>query len=173
MGDLRVEAARNGKRGGDTQAGNMQVFTTDFDFETSNAKFNKAALVEESDSDSESDAETNPSNAGDKKDKEKKAKEPAYNPSKSFFDGLTQNSLHARGGGVGGQGRGGGRGGRGRGGYGRSRREEEAQRNLMTFGEAMPAAQPSWSGRRGGRRGGGPGGIGIPGRGGLTNGRTS
>lgn len=173
MGDLRIEAARNGKRADQIQTGNIHVPATDFDFESANAKFDKAALakpLEESESDSESDAETNPSNAGDKREKDKKGKEPAYNPSKSFFDSLTPNSLPARGGG---QGHGGGRGGRGRGGYGRSRREEEAQRNLMTFGETMPLSQPSWSGgRRGGRRGGSAGVLGgYPTRGVATNGR--
>ncbi|GJJ12063.1 hypothetical protein Clacol_006304 [Clathrus columnatus] len=180
MGDLRVEAAaaRGGRRPNEIQAGNIHVPATDFDFVSSNAKFNKVALaqpIEESDSDSDSDAETNPSNAGDnnkdeKKEKEKKAKEPAYNRAKSFFDSLTPNSLPPRGGGAGGQARGAGRGGRGRGGYGRSRREEEAQRNLMTFGETAPPSQsPNWNARRGGRRGGATGGYSTQGI--STNGR--
>jgi len=170
MGDLRVsDPMRNGRRanGEEIQAGNIQVPSTDFDFASSNAKFDKAALAkpveEDSDSDSDADSElTNPEDleAQAKKEKERKekevakAKESAYNPQKSFFDSLTPNSVGApRGGHPGGRG-----GGRGRG-RGRSRREEEAQRNLLTFGEAIPPANANGFSRRGGRRGGGGGGY--------------
>jgi protein LSM14 len=176
MGDLRVaDAPRNGRRGNtshgeEIQAGNINVPAADFDFASSNAKFDKAALAkpesdsDSSDSDSESGSEevkTNPSDSEaegkekDRKEKEKaKGKEMAYNPSKSFFDSLTPNSLGNHK--VGAQmHRGGGGRGRGRG-YGRSRREEEAQRNLMTFGETTPPSYAtSWGGRRGGPRRGG------------------
>lgn len=184
MGDLRVDTPRNGRRGAashtdEIQAGNIHVPAADFDFASSNAKFDKAALTRparEFDSDSESgseDVKTNPSDSeGEKKrekerreeDREKekekektkaRAKDTAYNPSKSFFDSLTPNSLSSRGGAQGYR-SGGGRG-RGRG-YGRSRREEEAQRNMATFGETTPPSShltTGWGGRRGGPRRGG------------------
>ena len=173
MSDLHVSGpARNGRRahGEEIQAGNIQVPATDFDFASSNAKFDKAALAkpvqEESDSDSDTDSDvTNPEDAEaqakkekERKEKEAAKKESAYNPQKSFFDALTPNSVGG-GGPRGGQpGRGGG-GGRGRG-RGRSRREEEAQRNLLTFGEAIPPVNANGFSRRGGRRGGGGGGGG-------------
>ncbi|KAF8575787.1 hypothetical protein K439DRAFT_1655375 [Ramaria rubella] len=180
MGDLRVaDAPRTGRRGhashlDEIQAGNIHVPAADFDFASSNAKFDKAALGKpDSDSDSEDsesgseDVKTNPSDSEAERKKEKdkkekpKGKETAYNPSKSFFDSLTPNSGTIRGGGQ-------ARGGRGRGrGYGRSRREEEAQRNLMTFGEATPPSLASgWGGRRGGPRRGGYASQGV-----VSNGR--
>lgn len=188
MGDLRVtDAPRNGRRsnashGEEIQAGNIQVPAADFDFAGSNAKFDKAALgkpdsdTDSSESDSESGSEgtkTNPSESEverkrekDRKEKEKtKGKEMAYNPSKSFFDSLTSNSLGSNRGGAQVH-RGNGSRGRGRG-YGRSRREEEAQRNLMTFGEAIPPSHATgWGGRRGGSRRGGYASQGV-----VQNGR--
>ncbi|KIJ34678.1 hypothetical protein M422DRAFT_51910 [Sphaerobolus stellatus SS14] len=179
MGDLRVsEAARNGRQGSEIQAGNIQVPAADFDFASSNAKFDKSAMVKpvvaESDSDSDTDSDvTNPEDveAKEKKEREKKEKEEqkgAYNPKRSFFDELTPNTMGGpRGGATGG--RGGSGSGRGRG-RGRSRREEEAQRNLMTFGEATPPPHANgFTGRRGGRRGGGGGGNYNP-HGGVTTG---
>lgn len=158
MGDLRVSGGTRGRRGNEIQAGNIQVPATDFDFQGSNAKFDKMALAKPAaDSDSYSDSDvTNPEDAeakerNDKKEKEK-TKEPAYNPVRSFFDSLTPNS-----GPRGNPARGGGGRGKGR---GRSRREEEAQRNLMTFGEAIPPSSANGLGRRGGRRGSGGGGTG-------------
>lgn len=185
MGDLRVgDGPRSSRRvnGEEIQAGNINVPAADFDFASSNAKFDKAALLkpdsdsDSSESDSESgseDVKTNPSDSdaerkkeNDRKEKEKhKTKETAYNPSKSFFDSLTPNSIgNGKGGGQ--TQRGGGGRGRGRG-YGRSRREEEAQRNLMTFGETTPPSYSSgWAGRRGGPRRGGYASQGV-----VSNGR--
>ncbi|KAF8522201.1 Scd6-like Sm domain-containing protein [Hysterangium stoloniferum] len=175
MGDLRVgDAPRNSRRNvmsnDEIQAGNIQVPAADFDFQSSNAKFDKVAAKPAPPSDSEgSDEDTNPSDAeAVRKEKEKEKKEAAYNPSKSFFDSLTPNSLGPRGGLGGGQAHPRGGAGRGRGrGYGRSRREEEAQRNLITFGEAIPPSHGAgWGGRRGsGRRGS------YPSQTGMTNGR--
>lgn len=107
-----------------------EVPTTDFDFESSNARFDKAALSK-SGVDSEDGENNNNSPEGaaaaDNKDD---AKSPAYNPKSSFFDSLTPGPAPPPRG---------NRGGRGRGGRGpslaRSRREEERQRNVATFGE--------------------------------------
>jgi protein LSM14 len=148
------------------QAGNIQVPAADFDFQSANAKFNKAAAKQSLPSDSEGSEDTNPSDTEAVK-KEKEKKEAAYNPSKSFFDSLTPNSLGPRGGLGGGQSHPRNGTGRGRGrGYGRSRREEEAQRNIMTFGEAIPPSQgTNWGRRGGGRRGS------YPSQSVVTNGR--
>jgi len=159
LGDLRVSnATANGApahrsggrrgRGGQGQDGNIRMPATDFDFETSNAKFDKAALGPS--------PRATPKGEGDGADGEENDKEKediAYNPKKSFFDSLSSGSngpqADARGG------RGGGR----RGG-GRNRREEERERNVATFGEpggvglmGPGAYVGGWGGygRRGGR----------------------
>jgi protein LSM14 len=131
----------------------MTIPLTDFDFASSNAKFNKPASPAGADEDG------------------KDPKEKAYNPQKSFFDTLTPGPPMNSNGRGGGQGRGGdrGRGGRGRGGR---RREEERERNVATFGEpggvglmGPGAYVGGWGGygrrggtggQRGGRRGGPP-----------------
>ncbi|KIY46441.1 hypothetical protein FISHEDRAFT_75631 [Fistulina hepatica ATCC 64428] len=100
---------RSAENASPASAAGINVPTTDFDFQGSNAKFDKVHQVDES---AEDDKEDHPP--------------PAYDPSSSFFDKLS-------GGGGGGSGPG-GRGGRGRG-RGRSRREEERERNVATFGE--------------------------------------
>ncbi|KZT71244.1 hypothetical protein DAEQUDRAFT_724180 [Daedalea quercina L-15889] len=156
LGDLRVSHAtangasipRGGRRGGrgqDAKASDLRVPDTDFDFESSNARFDKSAI---------SPRGTPKSDVGGDEDKSAAMDESAYNPQKSFFDSLSSGSN-----GPGADVRG-GRGGR-RGG-GRNRREEERERNVATFGEPggvglMGPGQyvGGWGGY--GRRGGGRG----------------
>lgn len=161
-------AGRGGRRGRGPrpETEHIKVPTTDFDFQSSNAKFDKGAL-------SPAAKEVlAPSNSGDEGADSEKAKEkekPAYNPSKSFFDSLSSSAATLNGapstGNGGGRGR---RGGPGAGGgnTGRNRREEERERNVATFGEpggvglmGPGAYVGGWGGygRRGGRpRRGGP-----------------
>ncbi|KAG7087783.1 hypothetical protein E1B28_013724 [Marasmius oreades] len=185
LGDLRVSnnvhAIRGGggRRGGNSHVAPkpIHVPNTDFDFQSSNAKFDKHAVggagaksagADGGDNGSDSDGETNPSEEGEENDKGKgKVKEStAYHPQKSFFDELTPGPVELRGGG------GGGRGRRGGGPGARNRREEERERNVATFGEpggvglmGPGAYVGGWGGY--GRRGGGRGGI----RGGRGRGR--
>ncbi|KAL4244816.1 hypothetical protein ABKN59_001470 [Abortiporus biennis] len=187
IGDLRVagngnEAAashhhhrggapgrRGGRHGHDNKAADFRVPTTDFDFQGSNAKFDKAALgpspkpsTPRVDDENVNGNSSDDSGSGEGNNAEKgKDKESAYNPKKSFFDSLSSGSN-----GPSNDGRG-GRGGRGRG-NGRNRREEERERNVATFGEpggiglmGPGAYVGGWGGygRRGGgrgRRGGAP-----------------
>jgi protein LSM14 len=163
LGDLRNSTANadattnannrggGGRRGGsnatrDVKVGDIRVPTTDFDFEGSNALFDKAAVAPPS------SAKTEGSVAEDGEIQEDETK--AYNPGKSFFDSLsssTQAQPPAQ--------RGTGRGGRG---GARNRREEERERNVATFGEpggvglmGPGAYVGGWGGY--GRRGGGRG----------------
>lgn len=191
LGDLRVSSAQNGgarggRRGGHTGGGGRQshqnieqikVPATDFDFESMNARFNKAALAQQQQAvaaATEGAAGAEGGAEGEEKDKVKgdgtpattdKKPEAAYNPQKSFFDSLSSSTATPAAGAAGGSGRGGRRGG---GGGGRNRREEERERNVATFGEpggvglmGPGAYVGGWGGygRRGGRprRGGGPG----------------
>ncbi|KAI0949874.1 hypothetical protein AcV7_008516 [Taiwanofungus camphoratus] len=174
LGDLRVSSitangAPAGRSGGgrrgrhqELKAGDLRVPTTDFDFQSSNARFDKAALGPSprgtpklgSDENGTAEKEEAKDGAGKEKGGEKDtSSESAYNPKKSFFDSLSSGSngpaADTRGG------RGGGR----RGG-GRNRREEERERNVATFGEpggvglmGPGAYVGGWGGY--GRRGGG------------------
>lgn len=164
--------ARGGRRGGnrhDTKTSDLKVPTTDFDFQSANARFDKSALGPNNHATPQS-AEATPDDeddADDSENKEKKEKSSApsaYNPKSSFFDSLSSGSNGPTPEGVRG-----GRGGR-RGGGGRNRREEERERNVATFGEpggiglmGPGAYVGGWGGYgrrgggRGGRRGGGPG----------------
>ncbi|KAF8055854.1 Scd6-like Sm domain-containing protein [Lyophyllum atratum] len=196
LGDLRVSGApvNGGGRGGGRRGGGggrgraadaaqIKVPTTDFDFASSNAKFDKSALTPRMGSGA-GEAKSEAGSAGEdgeEKDKEaakeKEKEAAAYNPQKSFFDSLSSSAqagppsggAGAGGAGIGGGGGGGGGRGRrgGRGGMGRNRREEERERNVATFGEpggvglmGPGAYVGGWGGygRRGGRprRGGGP-----------------
>ncbi|KAI0748460.1 Scd6-like Sm domain-containing protein [Daedaleopsis nitida] len=171
LGDLRVSNAngtngqqRGGRRGGragqgpEMKAVDLRVPAVDFDFESSNARFDKAALAPSPRGTPKIEGESGVEEVeGDEKDT-------AYNPQKSFFDTLSSGS-NAPSSGEG-RGRGGRRGG------GRNRREEERERNFATFGEAGgiglmgPGAYVGgWGGygRRGGRgrRGGGAGSRGT------------
>ncbi|KAH9843148.1 Scd6-like Sm domain-containing protein [Rhodofomes roseus] len=159
LGDLRVSQAtangapiprsggRRGGRGQDYKTGDLRVPATDFDFQGSNARFDKSAISPRGTPKNDGEAEGG-------KAEEKSAEDSAYNPQKSFFDSLSSGSngpqADARGG------RGGRRGG------GRNRREEERERNVATFGEPggvglMGPGQyvGGWGGY--GRRGGGRG----------------
>ncbi|TFK36439.1 Scd6-like Sm domain-containing protein [Crucibulum laeve] len=180
IGDLRVAGTAhhpNTGRGGSARRGRepreqIKVPNTDFDFQTMNAKFDKASLTpagtgkeEEGTSAEEGESTEEKKNAEEKK--------PAYNPQKSFFDSLSSSSgapAPADGAQPTGGYDGGGRGRRGGGGaaLGRNRREEERERNVATFGEpggvglmGPGAYVGGWGGygRRGGRgrRGGGAG----------------
>ncbi|KAG6815569.1 hypothetical protein H0H87_000479 [Tephrocybe sp. NHM501043] len=190
IGDLRVSNGRGGRRGGAATGGrgradvpqqqqqqHIKVPTTDFDFASSNAKFDKAALTPKAlasaksaqGSGSEDDEGEEGQNGEDKEKTKEKEDVTAYNPTKSFFDSLSSNTQApppSNGNGGGFRGRRGGRGG-----VGRNRREEERERNVATFGEpggvgllGPGAYVGGWGGygRRGGgrpRRGGpGPGG---------------
>ncbi|PFH45945.1 hypothetical protein AMATHDRAFT_8442 [Amanita thiersii Skay4041] len=153
IGDLRVSNAANvttatgGGRGGRRGRGQhrgenhqeIKVPNTDFDFESSNAKFDKAALAAASNktavNGSTPSGETKNGEGaaeGDNKPTEEE-KQAAYNPSKSFFDSLSS-STHPSISASLESGRGNGRGRRG-GAGGRNRREEERERNVATFGE--------------------------------------
>jgi protein LSM14 len=146
-----------GRRGGsnatrDVKVGDIRVPTTDFDFEGSNALFDKAAVAPPL------SAKTDGSVTEDGEVQEDDAPR-AYNPGKSFFDSLsssTQAQPPPQ--------RGSGRGGRG---GARNRREEERERNVATFGEpggvgllGPGAYVGGWGGY--GRRGGGRGRRGVP-----------
>jgi len=163
LGDLRNTTANTnattsannrggGRRGGgtasrDIKVGDIRVPATDFDFEGSNARFDKTAVAPPL------SAKTDGSVAEDGEVQEDDTNK-AYNPGKSFFDSLsssTQAQPPAQ--------RGGGRGGRG---GARNRREEERERNVATFGEpggvglmGPGAYVGGWGGY--GRRGGGRG----------------
>ncbi|KAG5735190.1 hypothetical protein E4T56_gene19892 [Termitomyces sp. T112] len=132
LGDLRVSTTRGRGRGGagarpsrHTQQ-QLTVPTTDFDFESMNAKFDKAALGPGADEQPNGvgalAANASPATAD--------TTTSAYDPAKSFFDTLSPVPLPRR---------------RGPGGpvsnptintgAPRSRREEERERNVATFGE--------------------------------------
>ncbi|XP_006457796.1 hypothetical protein AGABI2DRAFT_190210 [Agaricus bisporus var. bisporus H97] len=197
LGDLRVGSAnggaRGGRRGNHTGGGGRQshqqaaeqikVPTTDFDFESMNARFNKVALAQQQQQQqqavaavTEGGADVEEGTEGEIKDGDgtpattDNKPESAYNPQKSFFDSLSSSTATPPIGAPGASGRGGrrGGGGGGGGGGGRNRREEERERNVATFGEpggvglmGPGAYVGGWGGygRRGGRprRGGGPG----------------
>lgn len=90
-------SGRGGRRGGRGGGGGpqhpsarVQIPDTEFDFEAMNAKFDKANLRPdgESESDSESGSDKETSNEADKKDKAAKF----YNPQRSFFDDISSDS---------------------------------------------------------------------------------
>lgn len=168
LGDLRNSTANTttnannrsggGRRGGsnatrDVKVGDIRVPTTDFDFQGSNALFDKAAVAPPPSAKTEGSV----TEEGEVQEDDMRA----YNPGKSFFDSLsssTQAQPPAQ--------RGTGRGGRG---GARNRREEERERNFATFGEAGgvgllgPGAYVGgWGGY--GRRGGGRGRRNPPGQ---------
>lgn len=170
LGDLRSSTSNadatvnannrggGGRRGGsnatrDVKVGDIRVPTTDFDFEGSNALFDKTAAAPPL------SAKTEGSVVEDGEVQEDESR--AYNPGKSFFDSLsssTQAQPPAQ--------RGTGRGGRG---GARHRREEERERNVATFGEpggvglmGPGAYVGGWGGY--GRRGAGRGRRGLQGQ---------
>lgn len=155
-----------GRRGGgpnnnnntrDVKLGDIRVPSTDFDFEGSNARFDKSALAPPPTSAKPAEGTgTTDTEEGEVTEEEVQK---AYNPGKSFFDSLsssTQAPPQAQ--------RGTGRGGRG---GGRNRREEERERNVATFGEpggvglmGPGAYVGGWGGYS--RRGTGRGRRGLP-----------
>jgi len=154
LGDLRTDqqqGGRGGRRNRDIKAGDLRVPTTDFDFQSSNARFDKTSVgpvkqIKEKEKDGDDGAQGEGSEDGEVKEKEEDV---AYNPKLSFFDSLSTSAAGlAQGGGQG--------GGRGRGRGGRSRREEEREKNVATFGEPGgiglmgPGAYVGGYGRRGG-----------------------
>lgn len=165
IGDLRVSngadgphhQGRGGRRGGRPHDNkHIPIPTTDFDFQSSNAKFDKAAIAPRK----TPSAEVEGADAEKDKAKEEDA-DKAYDPKRSFFDSLSSGSNAPTS--TEGRGRGGRRGG------GRNRREEERERNVATFGEpggiglmGPGAYVGGWGGY--GRRGGGRGrrGTGAP-----------
>ena len=163
LGDLRIDqqqGGRGGRRNRDIKAGDLRVPATDFDFQSSNARFNKNSVgpaKQNKEKEKSGDDDTQGEGSEDGEVKEKEDEDAAYNPKKSFFDSLSSSAA--------GPGQGGGQGGgRGRGRGGRSRREEEREKNVATFGEPGgiglmgPGAYVGGYGRRGGggrgRRGG-------------------
>ncbi|KAG6331253.1 hypothetical protein ID866_7838 [Astraeus odoratus] len=155
LGDLRVSngaangrGSRRGQGHGhqDAEVRKLTVPTTEFDFQSANARFDKAALAPKKTKESEDDKRSEGESPGEK---EKDKEEPAYNPAKSFFDNLTSSTQSAPPP---------QRGGR-RGGGARNRREEERERNVATFGEpgGVGLMGPgAYVGGYGGRRGGRP-----------------
>lgn len=173
IGDLRATngpVGRGGRRGhhghGPTVKGSeFKVPATDFDFASSNARFDKSAIApkkgkEGKEGKDASEGEGVSSEGGaDTPSKEEDDKERAYNPQKSFFDSLSSSTQSVPPPSRGGAGR--------RGGGGRNRREEEREKNVATFGEAGgiglmgPGAYVGgWGGY--GRRGGGRPRRGVP-----------
>lgn len=144
------ERGRGRGRGGARNAGQkVEVPATDFDFESSNAKFNKQDLVKEAIAGSplgENVPSTSPS--------EPDVPAPVYNKTKSFFDDISSESKDRAEGA-------GGRPG------GREWRGEEQKKNVETFGQGSVD-----NGYRGGFRGRGRGRGGYRGRGYAGNGPT-
>lgn len=183
MADLYVSdgaapatAPRSGGRSAAIRAGEINIPSSDFDFQKSNARFDKTSFVttpSEADGDSGDEAAKADSSKNQESEKsQEKSTEKAYNPKASFFDSLSSGRAApaprepAQ--------RAPGQGNRGRRG-GPNRREEERQKNVATFGEPGggpglmgPGAYiPGWGGhgRRGQPRGSGR--RGAP-RGGVT-----
>jgi len=190
LGDLRVNGGgpanmthpnRGGRRSHPRGARpndveQITVPATDFDFQSSNAKFEKEARSPVPPKDDSTNGDTsgknnNNSNNSERQQGDKDQVGLAYNRSTSFFDSLSS-SADAPAPGVSGGHNGSGRGRRGGGNMGRNRREEERERNVATFGEpgGVGLLGPGgyvggWGGygRRGGRpRRGGPRGGGHP-----------
>ena len=141
-----------GRGGARNTSAKVEVPATDFDFETSNAKFNKQDLVKEAIAGSPL-GEHPPPGSPD----EAEAPLPGYNKSTSFFDNISSESKDRQEGG-------GGRPG------GREWRGEEQKKNVETFGQGSVdnGYRGGYRGRgrgRGGFRGRGFGGNGQPGRG--------
>lgn len=162
LGDLRIDqqqGGRGGRRNRDIKAGDLKVPNTDFDFQSSNARFDKSSIGPVKQNKEKNEDDDTPGEGSEDGEEKEKEEDTAYNPKKSFFDSLSSSAAgQIQGGGQG--------GGRGRGRGGRSRREEEREKNVATFGEPGgiglmgPGAYVGGYGRRGGGgrgRRGGPG----------------
>ncbi|KAF9532805.1 Scd6-like Sm domain-containing protein [Crepidotus variabilis] len=181
MSDLRVNGpssaphhnghtgGRGGRRGRGGRGGgpeHIPVPKTDFDFESSNAKFDKTAAAKSTKSPVTEEVPSTTEDGGDTP--AENGPKAAYNPKSSFFDSLSSSAaIPSDRGGHGGDR--GGRGRRGGGPGGRTRRDEEREKNVATFGEpggvgllGPGAYVGGWGGY--GRRGGKPrrGGSGGP-----------
>ena len=145
-------AGRGGRGGGRNTGQKVEVPTTDFDFEESNAKFNKQDLVKEAIAGSPL-GENPPSASPTEPD----VPVTGYNKTTSFFDNISSESKER----AEGNGRPGGREWRG----------EEQKKNVETFGQGSVdnGYRGGYRGRggrgRGGYRGRGYSGNGQPGRG--------
>lgn len=164
MSDLRVSNnTHRGGRGGRPRRGGrasdggpdhdqMRVPQADYDFESANAKFDKSAAGKAA-------AKTSGDDSGTSDDAGGVAEAPArvaYNPKNSFFDEISSSASGADRGAGGGRGRRGGGGGGGPGSVGRTRREEEREKNIVTFGETggvnmLSVGYTGYSRRVGGR----------------------
>jgi protein LSM14 len=134
-------------RGGPRQeARKVDVPTTDFDFESANAKFNKQDLVKEAIAGSPVGENSPNGRNNDAENEVVIPTGPSYNKASSFFDDLSSESKDRENG----EGRSGGRQWRG----------EEQKKNLETFGQGSVD-----NGYRGGYRGRGRGRGGMRGRG--------
>ena len=142
VNEMRVNAAAGGRgrgRGGRTRGPNkIDVPDSDFDFQTSNAKFNKQDLVKEAIAGGSPLGET--ANGAEAEAEEPEESVPvAYNKTKSFFDNISSESKDRAE--NGGQKPG-----------GREWRGEEQRKNMETFGQGSVDG-----GFRGGYRGRGRG----------------
>ncbi|KAL1862416.1 hypothetical protein Plec18170_001242 [Paecilomyces lecythidis] len=169
MGEVKVDGNNRGQRGGyqnvrggrgshrgqfQGQTKKVEVPTTDYDFESANAKFNKQDLLKEAIASGSpvADAEEPVNGTAEAVDGgDSAAAHSAYDKKSSFFDNISS-EIRDREEGVGGR--------------GREWRGEEEKRNIETFG------QGSVDGYRGGyrNRGRGRGYGGHRGRGGYNRG---
>jgi protein LSM14 len=151
-GFAQTRGSRGGRGGARNAAAKVEVPTTDFDFESSNAKFSKQDLVKEAIAGS-------PLGEQPLVDSPTESSTPVtgYNKSTSFFDNISSESkdrLEATNGRPG----------------GREWRGEEQKKNVETFGEGSVdngyrGGYRGRGGRRGGFRGRGYSGNGQPSRG--------
>ncbi|KKK14625.1 hypothetical protein AOCH_005012 [Aspergillus ochraceoroseus] len=178
MGEMKPYESNRGPRGGQHPRGRgahrgqyqgpmkkVEVPTTDYDFETANAKFNKQDLVKEAIAtgspahDIEAPAEIAAPETADT------GSANAYNKANSFFDNISSEARDRE------EGTGARTGGR-------EWRGEEEKRNIETFGQgSVDGYRGGYRGRGRGRgynrgRGGYSRGYGSRGRGGVRGGRT-
>ncbi|KAK6845493.1 hypothetical protein PG995_015603 [Apiospora arundinis] len=158
VNEMRVNATRGGPstrgRGRGNRAGGgagkIDVPETDFDFQVSNAKFNKQDLVKEAIAGSPLGETPNGPDPEVQEAVEDPAQPQAYNKTRSFFDNISSESKERSE--SGGQKPG-----------GREWRGEEQRKNMETFGQgSVDGGYRSYRGRgrgrgRGGPRGGGRG----------------
>lgn len=151
LGDLRVGAQSHSHHGGERRGGRGRgghhqsirgpgvVPETPFDFARSNAKFDKESLAP-----SNASTEDTPNSPDSSSATTLPAPSAFYSKTKSFFDDISSDAkARSTGETPGGPG------------IARSRREEERNRNMSTFGETgvqWNGNQAAGHGRRGGRR---------------------
>ena len=156
VNEMRLNAARGTSRtrtrGGRHPPGKVEVPDADFDFASSNAKFNKEEVLKEVKASPGTDA-TGGADGQDQVDAKTPAPAPAYDKKASFFDNISSEAKDRAE--NGGQKPG-----------GREWRGEEQRRNIETFGSPSVdnGYRPNY--RRGGRSRSGMGRRGFRGRGG-------